>query len=151
MNNFPYSHQELITAYRLLVHTQYYELWVPIRIAEQLIKKRFRLHMFIEDLLDMKIICTANIKLLVRVVHVSRVVRKPTYCICENKGADPLCSNCAADQGLCFLSIDGWYNTSIISLIRHFKPLTNLSCSTARFVSDLVGNPKTGFVVTRLM
>ena len=29
-------------------------------------------------------------------------MRKPTFCICENKGADQLRSNCAADQSLCF-------------------------------------------------
>ena len=30
------------------------------------------------------------------------VVRKPAFCICENKDADQLRSNCAADQRLCF-------------------------------------------------
>ena len=29
-------------------------------------------------------------------------MRKPTICICETKGADHLCSNCTADQRLCF-------------------------------------------------
>ena len=29
-------------------------------------------------------------------------MRKPTICICENKGADQLHSNCEADQHLCF-------------------------------------------------
>ena len=29
-------------------------------------------------------------------------MRKPTLCICENKGADQLRSNCATDQRLCF-------------------------------------------------
>ena len=28
----------------------------------------------------------------------SLVMRKQTFCICENKGADQLCSNCTADQ-----------------------------------------------------
>ena len=32
----------------------------------------------------------------------SRIVRKPDFCLCENKGADQLRSNCAADQRLCF-------------------------------------------------
>ena len=44
----------------------------------------------------------------------SRVVRKPAFCICENKGADQLRSNgadqlrsnCAADQRLCFRYTD---------------------------------------------
>ena len=33
---------------------------------------------------------------------VSPVMRKPTVCICENKGADQLHSNCEADQHLFF-------------------------------------------------
>ena len=36
----------------------------------------------------------------------SRRLRKPTICICENKGADQLCSNCTADQRLCFRYTD---------------------------------------------
>ena len=32
----------------------------------------------------------------------SRIVRKQDYCLCENKGADQLRSNCEADQRLCF-------------------------------------------------
>ena len=31
---------------------------------------------------------------------------KTGICICENKGADQLCSNCTADQRLCFRYID---------------------------------------------
>ena len=34
--------------------------------------------------------------------HLSHITRKPAFCICENKGADQLCSNCIADQRLCF-------------------------------------------------
>ena len=34
-------------------------------------------------------------------VYVNSVMRKPDLCMCENKGADQLCSNCAADQPLC--------------------------------------------------
>ena len=33
-------------------------------------------------------------------------MRKPAFCICENKDADQLHSNCAADQRLCFCYID---------------------------------------------
>ena len=29
---------------------------------------------------------------------------KPTFCICENKGAYQLLSNCEADQCLCFVT-----------------------------------------------
>ena len=34
--------------------------------------------------------------------HMSRVMRKPDVCLCENKGADQLCCNSTADQRLCF-------------------------------------------------
>ena len=36
----------------------------------------------------------------------SLVMRKPAFCICKNKDADQLCSNCAAYQHLCFLYTD---------------------------------------------
>ena len=32
----------------------------------------------------------------------SLVMRKPAFCICENKDADQLCGNRTADQRLCF-------------------------------------------------
>ena len=35
-------------------------------------------------------------------MHLCLHMRKPTICICENKGADQLCSYCTADQHLCF-------------------------------------------------
>ena len=38
--------------------------------------------------------------------HLSRVVRKPTFFICENKDADQLRGNREADQRLCFRYID---------------------------------------------
>ena len=36
------------------------------------------------------------------VMKMSRVMRKPAFCICENKDADQLRDNRAADQRLCF-------------------------------------------------
>ena len=42
----------------------------------------------------------------------SHLVRKPTICICENKGADQLRGNRKADQRLCFR-----YSDSIIQLL----------------------------------
>ena len=36
----------------------------------------------------------------------SRVMRKPAFCICENKGADQLRGNREADQRLCFRYLD---------------------------------------------
>ena len=35
-------------------------------------------------------------------MKLSRVVRKPAFCICENKDADQLRGNREADQRLCF-------------------------------------------------
>ena len=32
----------------------------------------------------------------------SGIMRKPAFCLCENRGADQLCSYCTADQRLCF-------------------------------------------------
>ena len=32
----------------------------------------------------------------------SRVLRNPGFCICENKGADQMCGNRTADLRLCF-------------------------------------------------
>ena len=33
-------------------------------------------------------------------------MRKPAFCICENKAADQLCGNRTADQRLCFRYIE---------------------------------------------
>ena len=63
---------------------------------------------------------------------------KPTDCIGENKGADQLRSNCEADQRLCFRY------TYEYTRIVHFL-LTFCCDCTARFVSDLVGNPEDRF------
>ena len=40
-------------------------------------------------------------------ILMSRVVRKPAFCICENKDADQLRGNREADQRLCFRYSDG--------------------------------------------
>ena len=39
-------------------------------------------------------------------LYMSHVVRKPAFCIWENKDADQLCGNREADQRLCFRYID---------------------------------------------
>ena len=71
-------------------------------------------------------------------------MRKPVFCICENKDVDQLRSNCEADQRLCFS-----YTDSIIPLlpkfIRNFKPLAILCGCTAWFVWDLVRKPEDQF------
>ena len=38
--------------------------------------------------------------------HMSLAMRKPDFCICENKDADQLRGNREADQGLCFRYTD---------------------------------------------
>ena len=64
-------------------------------------------------------------------------MRKPAFCICENKDTDQLCGNRTADQCLCFRYID-----SAIPLLPKslYKSLAFFCGCTARFVSDLVGN-----------
>ena len=44
--------------------------------------------------------------LIAQKIQMSRVMRKPTFCICENKDADQLHGNREADQRLCFRYID---------------------------------------------
>ena len=70
--------------------------------------------------------------------EVGRAQIKQASCICENKDADQLCVNREADQRLCFC-----YTDSTIPLLSESKILI-CSC-TARFVSDLVGNPEDQF------
>ena len=70
-------------------------------------------------------------------------MRKPAFCICENKDADQLRGSREADQRLCFR-----YTDSIIPLLsksENFKLLAIFCGCTARFVSDLVGNPEDRF------
>ena len=73
----------------------------------------------------------------------SLVMRKPAFYICENKEADQLRSNCAADQRLCFRYMD-----SAIPLLTKSEMSSHLAifCGcTARFVWDLVGKPEIQF------
>ena len=72
-----------------------------------------------------------------------RVMRKPAFCICENKDADQLHGNREADQRLCFRYIE--IASPFLLLIQSFKPTAIFCGCTARFVSDLVGNPEDRF------
>ena len=69
--------------------------------------------------------------------HISRVVRKPAFCICENTDADQLRSTFVSAalivQSLYFLNTND------------FKPLAILCGRTAWSVCDLVGNPEDRF------
>ena len=67
-------------------------------------------------------------------------MRKPAFCICENKEADQLRSNCAADQRLFFFAI------RIVQYLYYLNPKfqasSHLLWLSDRFVSDLVGKPR---------
>ena len=80
--------------------------------------------------------------------YMSRIIRKPDFCLCENKDTDQLCSNCTADQRLLFLLL-GQYNSSITST----QNLKSLSSETvqANLCQTRSETPKTGFLTLRLI
>ena len=65
-------------------------------------------------------------------------MRKPTFGICENKGADQLRGN----RRLCFRFI---VSIKVLYFRKKIKPLAIFCDCTARFVSDLVGTPENWF------
>ena len=56
--------------------------------------------------------------------RLTRRVRKLDFCLCENKGADQLCSNCTADQRLCFRYTDSTILLLLKLEISVFKPVS---------------------------
>ena len=54
--------------------------------------------------------------------QLSHRTRNPTICICENKDADQLCSNCTADHRLCFRYTDSTISLLLKSEISSFQP-----------------------------
>ena len=76
-------------------------------------------------------------------------MRKPAFCIRENKDADQLRGNREADQCLCFRHID-----STILLLPMYK-ISSLQPSPEAVQPGLCGTwsetPKTGFLTTRLI
>ena len=79
----------------------------------------------------------------------SRVTRKPDFCLCENKGADQLRSNCEADQRLCFR-----YTGSTLSLLIKSEISSFYAASGTVHVGlcqTWSETPKTGFLVSRLI
>ena len=52
----------------------------------------------------------------------SRVIRKPTICICENKDADQFRGNREADQRLCFRYMDSDLNSKFQTSIHLLWP-----------------------------
>ena len=73
----------------------------------------------------------------------SRVVREPAFCICENKDTDQLRSNREAGRRLCFRYIDR--TIPLLSKSKNFEPLAIFCGFAAPFVSDLVKNPEDRF------
>ena len=74
--------------------------------------------------------------------QVSRVMRKPTFCICENKDADQLRGNREADQRLCFRYIDSTIpllsKSEILSLYPSSEAVQPGLCRTRSETTTLV-------------
>ena len=86
---------------------------------------------------------------LLHYLHLSRVVRKPAFCICENKDADQLRGNREADQRLCFR-----YTDSTIPVLPQSE-ISSLLTSSRAVQPGLCGTwsetPKIGFLTMRLI
>ena len=75
-------------------------------------------------------------------------MRIPDFGKCENKDADQLCSNCTADQCLCFRFPDS--TIPVLLEAKRNKLLAFFCDCTGRFVPKLVGRPKTGFLMSQI-
>ena len=71
-------------------------------------------------------------------------MRKPAFCMCENKDADQLRDYREADQRLCFRYMDGTIPLLPKSEISSLKPFSLI------VQPALCRTPKTGFLTTRL-
>ena len=75
-------------------------------------------------------------------------MRKPDFCICENKDADQLRGNREADQRLCFRYTDSTIPLLPLSEISSLLPSSvAVQPGLCRTWSEL---PKTGFLTTKL-
>ena len=81
--------------------------------------------------------------------NINHVMRKPDFCIYENKDADQLCGNPEADQRLCFPYID-----STIPLLPKSE-ISSLQPSSVGVQPGLCPTrsetPKAGFLASRLI
>ena len=76
-------------------------------------------------------------------------MRKPDFCICENKDADQLRGNREADQRLCFRYTDSTIPLLPTSEISSLWPSSVVvQPGLCRYRSE---PPKTGFLTTRLI
>ena len=73
-------------------------------------------------------------------------MRKPDFCMSENKGADQLRSNCEADQRLCFRYTDSKIPLLLASEISSFKhAFVTVQAGLCQTWSK---TPKTSFLTT---
>ena len=83
------------------------------------------------------------------VSYLSLVMRKPAFCLCENKDADQLHGDCEADQRLCFRYIDSTIPLLPKSEISSLWPSSlAVQPGLCRTRSEI---PKTGFLTARLI
>ena len=66
----------------------------------------FKFRMLTAKLVNVRKSRNFTVAVVLIISYLSRVVRKPAFCICENKDADQLRGNREADQRLCFRYID---------------------------------------------
>ena len=80
-------------------------------------------------------------------LHMSHAMRKPDFCLCENKGAAQLRSNCKADQRLCFcyMTIPLLPKSEISSFSPFSETVQTGLCWTC------TETPKTGFITSQLI
>ena len=71
-------------------------------------------------------------------------MRKPDFCLCENKGADQLRSFCEADQRLCFRYMDSTIPLVLKSEISSLQP--PYVAAQADLCETWSETPKTGFL-----
>ena len=98
---------EILCVCFVAIHTT---IFSHVRVSRVLTSTMLSKCMLLKDLLIQCLTFYHHVTILPR--HLSRLMGKPTICICENKDADQLRSDCEADQHLCFR-----YSDSTISLL----------------------------------
>ena len=101
------------------------------------------LNWFITNRMLLKLHVTIVRQINALIGHMSHVMRKPVYAICEQQRRRSACASAQSDQHLC-CSLPRQYNVSSF-YIRNFKPLASFFGCTGRFESYLVKNPEDRF------